>query len=193
MTELHAGEEVRGRDGDALGTIDRLVVDESAHRVTHVVIDGRLLGVHRLQPGPDGLVADLDREQLTRLPAAEHDHVGAPGEHWTAPLGWRLENFLRITGALVGQSPYVPPVHFDPEQDDVHEITAGSPVWGGNTKLGTVEQVLTGDGGAVSELVIKREGLLSGHARVPGDRITEVVGNNVHTDLRPEELEAGPQ
>jgi hypothetical protein len=181
---------VRGGDGHSLGTIERLVVDESAHRVTHVVVDGHLLGVRRLRAGPEGLLADLDRDQLKRLPAAEHDHVGAPGEHWTAPLGWRLDNFLRITGALIGQSPYVPPVHFDPELDDVHEITAGSPVWSGNAKLGEVEQVMTGDDGAVSELIIKREGVLSGHARVPGHRITEMVGNNVHTDLQPEELEA---
>jgi hypothetical protein len=180
---------VKGRDGHSLGAIERLVVDESAHRVTHVVIDGHLLGVRRLKPGPEGLVADLDRAKLKRLPKAEHDHIGAPGENWRAPLGWRLENFLRITGALIGQAPYEPPVHFDPELDDVREITEGSPVWSGNRKLGEVEEVITGEDGSVSELIIKREGVLSGHARVPGNRITEVVGNNVHTDLKPEELE----
>ena len=152
-------------------------------------MDDRLLGVRRLRDGADGLVAELDRAELERLPRSDHDHVGAPGEHWTAPLGWTLENFLRITGALIGQSPYVPPVHFDPQLEDVHEITAGSPVWNGNHKLGEVERVITGDGGSVAELIIKREGILSGHARVPGSRITEVVGNNVHTDLAPEELE----
>lgn len=154
-----------------------------------MVVDGHLVGVRRLKSGPDGLVVDFDRAELKRLPTADHDHIGAPGEYWSAPLGWTLENFLRITGALIGQSPYVPPVHIDPDLEDVREITEGSPVWSGNTKLGQVEQAITAEDGSVKELIIKRDGILSGHARVPAARITEVVGNNVHTDLDPEALE----
>ncbi len=176
-----------GRDGHLLGTVDRLVVDEAKHRVTHVVIDDHLVGVRRLHQVEGGLRADLTREELKKLPTAEHDHLGAPAENWTAPFGWTLANFLNVTGALIGQAPYIPPVHIDPELEDVDEITEGSPVWSGNRKLGTVERVFTAEDGSIKELVIRREGVLAGHARVPGARITEVVGNNVHTDIGPGE------
>jgi uncharacterized protein YrrD len=187
LTELHPGEEVMGRDGHLLGAVDRLVVDEQKHRVTHVVIDDHLVGVRRLHQVEGGLRADLTREELKKLPTAEHDHLGAPSEHWTAPFGWTLANFLNVTGALIGQGPYIPPVHIDPELEDVDEITEGSPVWSGNRKLGTVERVFTAEDGSIKELVIRREGVLAGHAMVPGSRITEVVGNNVHTDIGPDE------
>lgn len=181
MRELHVGEEVLGADGGPLGSVDRLVVDQSAHRVTHVVVNGRLVGVRRLQDTPDGLYTKLTREQFEKLPSAEHDHLGAPGDNWTAPLGFRLENFLALTSALIGQGPYVPPVHFEPE--DVHEITQGSPVWSGSRRVGEVERVLTDETGRVTELVLKREGLLGKHVRLPIERVLEVVGNNVHVDL----------
>lgn len=183
MRELHPGEEVMGRDGHVLGGIDRLVVDEAAHRITHVVIDSHLVGVRRLQPVAGGLSADLTKAELHKLPSAEHDHLGAPGEHWTAPFGWSLANFLNVTGALIGQAPYEPPIHIDPDLEQEDEITQGSPVWSGNRRLGEVERVYTSDDGSINELVIRRAGALAGHARLPGSRITEVVGNNVHTDV----------
>ena len=182
--ELRIGEDVLGPDGHPLGQVERLVVDERAHRVTHVVVDGRLVGVQRLRDaGRDGLVADLSADDLKRLPEAEHDHIGAPGANWSAPLGYTLENFLAIAGALVGQAPYQPPVHLDTELEDVHEVTAGSPVWSGRRRVGDVERVLADDAGAVSELVVRLHGPFGRHVRVPIDRVTEVVGNNVHVDL----------
>ena len=190
--ELHIGEEVLGGDDRPFGSIERLVVDESAHRVTHVVVDGRLVGVHRLSDTGDGLVANLTPEQFAKLPSAAHDHIGAPGDNWTAPLGFRLENFLALTSALIGQGPYVPPVHFDPDLEDVHEITQGSPVWSGTRRVGEVERVLTGENGRVTELVVKREGIFGKHVRLPIERVLEVVGNNVHVDLSEEDEERLP-
>ncbi len=182
--ELHIGEDVLDGQGRRVGSVERLVVDERAHRVTHVVVGGRLVPAGRLRDaGPDGLASDLEEGELGRLPAADHDHVGAPGDHWRPPGGYALENFLAIAEALIGQSPYVPPVHLEAGLAGVHEITEGSPVWSGGRRLGEVERVLTDDTGAVTELVIRREGVLGGHGRLPIARVTAVVGNNVHTDL----------
>ncbi|HEX6487883.1 MAG TPA: PRC-barrel domain-containing protein [Candidatus Dormibacteraeota bacterium] len=193
MRELHIGEDVLGKDGERLGEVDLIVVDPAAHRVTHVVVDGHLLGVQRLRDaGPDGLAADLDRDTLKKLPVSDHEHVGEPGSNWSAPFGYQLGNFLAITGALIGQAPYQPPVHFDEGLEDVHEITEGSPVWSGNHRLGEVERVLTDDSGAVTEFVIRPAHILAKPRRVPIGRVTEVVGNNVHTDLGPDELERLP-
>ncbi len=164
------------------------MVDERAHRVTHVVVEGRLLPASRLRDaGPDGLVADLTPDQLKRLPEENHEHVVAPGSTWQPPGGYALENFLAIAEALIGQSPYVPPVHLEEDLDEVHEITEGSPVWRGRRRLGKVERVLTDDEGRVTDLVIDREGILAGRGLLHASRITAVVGNNVHTDLAEDE------
>jgi hypothetical protein len=191
--ELQVGEEVRGPDGQRLGDVDRLVVDESAHRVTHVVVGDRLLGVRRLKDTPDGLTADITRDQFEKLPSAQHDHVGAARDHWTAPLGYRLENFLALAGAVIGQGPYIPPVGLDAGLEDVHEITRGSPVWSGNRRIGEVERVLTDENGGVTALVVRHEGMLGKQLPVPIDRVVEIVGNNVHTDLTEAEEKSLPE
>ena len=101
MRSLRINEEVLGRDGRRLGVVERLVVDERAHRVTHVVIRGRLVGVARLSD-VDGarLTAELDRDELARQPEARAETVSSPGAHWRAPGGYSLDDFLAIVSAL---------------------------------------------------------------------------------------------
>jgi sporulation protein YlmC with PRC-barrel domain len=193
VRSLRVREEVLGRDGRRLGTVERLVVDERAHRVTHVVVHGRLVGVGRLKDG-DGtrLTADLDRDELARQPEARPELVGEPGHNWRAPGGYSIGDFLAIVSALVGQEPYVPPVHLDLDMSAVHEIAPGSPVFSGSEQVGEVSQVLTDEAGQVSALVLRRPGVLGRRVRLPSDRVVEVVGTAVHVDLSDAEIEALP-
>jgi uncharacterized protein YrrD len=194
MKELRPGEGIRGSDGQRLGEIERLVVDEGAHRVTHVVVNGHLVGVGRLRPlGDDGLAADLTRDQLRLQPEVHDEVVHAPGPHWLAPGGYSLGDFLRIATALVGQTAYVPPVHLDVDLSAVHEIEEGSPVWSGRRQLGHVSGVLTEDDGALSALVVHLGGLRGPRRVLPVGHVTEVVGTNVYVDLSEQELEALPE
>jgi PRC-barrel domain len=190
---LRIGEEVLGRDGRKLGSVDRLVVDPTAHRITHIVVDGHLVGVDRVaDAGPERLRVALTPEALDRLPEAHPRLVVPPGEHWRPPSGYVLDNFLRVAEALVGGSPYVPPVQVDLDVEARHEITAGSPVWSGQRQLGKVARVLADPDGTIRELVV-RHGLMDGGRQVPIERVTEVVGTNVHVDLSEEEFEALPR
>lgn len=193
MRSLRVGEEVLGRDGRRLGTVERLVVDEQAHRVTHVVVGGRLLGVARVG-GVDGarLTADLDRDELTRLPEARPELVTSPGSHWRAPGGYSLDDFLAIASALIGQGPYVPPVHLDLDLSGVHEIVPGSPVFADREHVGEVNQLLTDDDRRVTSLVLRRPGVVGRRVLLPADHVTEVVGTTVHIDLARPEIEALP-
>jgi sporulation protein YlmC with PRC-barrel domain len=193
MRSLRVGEEVLGRDHGRLGTVERLVVDEQAHRVTHVVVDGRLIGAGRIHD-VDGarLTADLDRAELTRQPEARPELVAEPGRHWRAPGGYSLGDFLAIASALIGQGPYVPPVHLDVDLSAVHEIAPGSPVFSGPEHVGDVNQVLTDEEGAVSSLVLRRPGVLGLRVQLPSSHVTEVVGTAVHVDLTRQEIEALP-
>ena len=193
MRALRVKEEVVGRDGRRLGTVERLVVDERAHRVTHVVVDGRLVGVGHLGDGSGhGLTADLDRDDLARQPEARPELVGEPGSNWRAPGGYSLGDFLAIVSALVGQEPYVPPVHLDLDLSTVHEIAPGSPVFSGQEEVGEVSEVLTDESGQVTTLVLRRPGVLGRRVRLAPDRVVEVVGTAVHVDLSEAEMEALP-
>src|SRR5207253_2834979 len=111
---LRIGEEVVDPDGRRLGSIERLVVDPTAHRVTHIVVLGRLVGVDRIADDGQGrLRVDLTSDGLRRLPEVHPGLVVPPGEHWHPPDGYVVENFLRLVEAFVGQSAYVPPVQVD--------------------------------------------------------------------------------
>jgi uncharacterized protein YrrD len=193
VRSLRTHEEVLGRDGRRLGAVERLVVDERAHRVTHVVVRGHLVSVGRLRD-VDGsrLAADLDGDELGRQPEARPELVGEPGGHWRAPGGYSLEDFLAIASALVGQGPYVPPVHLDVDLSAVHEIAPGSPVFSGREHVGDVSRVLTDDAGEVTALVVRRPGVAGHLVCLPPDRVVDVVGTAVHVDLGEAELRALP-
>ena len=189
MRRLELGEDVLAPDGRRLGTVERIVVDEAAHVVTHLVVDGRAVELgHFKDAGPDGLACDLTPGDLKRQPAVDEAPFVEPGEHWQAPAGYAVNSFLGLAGALLGQAPYIPPVHTDfGETEDVHEITEGSPVWSGSRQLGRVSQVESDDGGHLTALIVD-EGLFEAPRRLPISRVVRVAGNNVHTDLRREEL-----
>jgi sporulation protein YlmC with PRC-barrel domain len=192
MREIRIGEDVQARNGETLGTVEKLVVDPTAHRITHVVVAGRLLGVPRLMHLDSAeLVADVSQEEFEKLPDVNPDHVRPAGEGWLAPAGHTLQHFLSVAEAIVGQGPYIPPVHVDLDVSNVHEITPFSPVWSGKDRLGHVAEVTTDDGGSLIDFVLDR-GLLQRRVRVPAGRIVEVVGNNVHVDLTEAELEDLP-
>ncbi|MGH7904664.1 MAG: PRC-barrel domain-containing protein [Candidatus Dormibacteraceae bacterium] len=192
MRALRAGEDVLASGGERVGEVQRIVVDEAAHRVTHLVVDGRVVPIARFRDaGPDGLALTEDRAAFEKEQGFRDSRFDEPGEHWRAPAGFQLGQFLATAGAIFAQGPYLPPteVELDPLAR-AHEVTAGSPVWSGEVRLGEVTRVLADDSGRVAGIVVRREGLLGHQVVVPAARVTEVVGNNVHTDLDRPALES---
>ena len=188
MRTLDPGEQVTGSDGGRLGRVSRLVVDEAAHRVTHLVIGDRVVGIRHLRRSTDDrLTLDLDRTALQAQPDIVAARVEGVPTHWLPPEGWALRSFLRIANAFVGQVPYTPPVEVDDDVANVHELTPGSPVWSGFTDLGRIELVNTADDGTITRLVVEAD-----HPRrkvaVPVQAVQEVVGNNVHLNLTPDDF-----
>lgn len=191
MKDLRIGQDVLGRDGARLGQVERLVVDEGAHRVTDLVVDDRVIPLSKFRDaGADGLATDLVEGDLERFP--RHDDAGlhAPGDNWNPPEGYQLRNFLAVAGALLGNAPYVPPVHADLTPGEAaSEISAGSPVWAGEQQIGHVVEVVTDEEGNTSQLVMAREGLRGEHVLVPIDKVIEVVGINVQVDLNETDID----
>jgi hypothetical protein len=182
---LRIGQDVLAADGSRLGTIERLVVDEGAHQVTHLIVDDRVVPIAEFRDaGPDGLATKLDRAGLEAFPRHDESSLEAPGEHWEPPAGYQLQNFLAVAGALLGNAPYLPPVHADlTPGESASEITAGSPIWTGDRQIGHVVEVLTDDKGNLRELVMARQGVLGEHVVIPLEKVVEVVGSNVQVDL----------
>jgi PRC-barrel domain len=176
---------VLAADGSRLGTIERLVVDEGAHQVSHLIVADRVVPIAEFRDaGPDGLATRLDRAGLEAFPRHDESSLEAPGEHWEPPAGYQLQNFLAVAGALLGNAPYLPPVHADlTPGEGPSEITAGSPVWMDDRQIGHVVEVLTDDKGKVRELVMARQGVLGEHVVIPLEKVIEVVGSNVQVDL----------
>lgn len=192
MRTLDPGEPVVGSDGERLGTVGRLVVDEAAHRVTHLVIGDRVVGIgHLRRSAGRELTLDLDAEGLRRQPDLVAARVEGVPAHWQPPEGWTLPNFLRVVGAIVGSGVYTPPVEVDDDAANVHELTPGSPVWACETELGRVERVDTADDGTITRVVVAAH-----HPRrsvaVPIQAVQEVIGNNVHLNLDPNSFDTLP-
>ncbi len=185
MKALRVGEDVLAADGSRLGQVERLVVDEGAHQVTHLVVEQRVVPIAEFRDaGPDGLATSLDQDRLERYPRHDDATLSAPGDHWEPPAGYQLRNFLAVAGALLGNAAYVPPVHADLTPGEApSEITAGSPVWAGERRIGHVSEVITDESGNTRQLVMVREGLLGEHVLIPVEKVIEVVGSNVQVDL----------
>ena len=99
MKTLRIGEDVLAADGSRLGTIERLVVDEGAHQVTHLIVEDRVVPLAEFRDaGPDGLATKLDRAGLEAFPRHDESSLEAPGEHWEPPAGYQLQNFLAVAG-----------------------------------------------------------------------------------------------
>jgi hypothetical protein len=189
LRRLYIGEEVTGPKGP-IGHLQRIVVDEKAHAITHLVVAGRVVGAAHFQTEERALRCDLDREALDRMPDLEHTELTEPPAHWRAPGGYGLENFLRVAEALIGQGAYVPPAELEEDLSGVHELTRGSPVWHGEEQVGEVVAVLTDDDGAVTGIAVRHRVL--DERMVSIDHVVEVIGNNVHIDLGEDGLRKQP-
>lgn len=101
MLELHEGTRVESADGEHIGDIDRLVIDPSGGRVSHVVISkGVLLRVDRVIPvdvieHADESVARLNPNVDTdELPPFEEEHYVSLDEVSARELGWPDERAI---------------------------------------------------------------------------------------------------
>jgi len=89
---------VRARDGEDIGSIDRVIVDPRNNEVTHVVVrTGAIFGrdivvpradVERANQDGDTIQLDLTKDEMEKLPDFSAEEYGAPPPTWVAPAGY---------------------------------------------------------------------------------------------------------
>jgi sporulation protein YlmC with PRC-barrel domain len=158
LEDLHIGTTVTSSDGDRLGTLERIVVEKAAERVTHIVVDpGLLESGNLLAPGGwekprarlilvsdivkvtrDSVELSINQAAFTEAPLFEHEffvdadpqtgEVQAPGEKPRFRLGELLQYIS--TAAGLGAAPYEPNTEIQfQESAGSAEIAVGTEVW----------------------------------------------------------------
>lgn len=174
MLELNEGTRIEAADGQNVGNVDRLVIDPSGSRVTHVVVrkgiffqDDRVIPVDAIESADEDLVRLQATVDPGQLPAFESTHY-VPLDEPTVNLLGRSED-----GALAWAYPVAPstgypsypayPITTRTEvernvPDDSHVIEPGS-------------RVITIDGeeiGKIQEVTIDEDGHLTHVTVDPG-------------------------
>jgi sporulation protein YlmC with PRC-barrel domain len=158
LEDLHIGTPVIGSDGQKLGTLQRIVIDQKERTVTHIVVDpGLLESGNLLAPGgwekprsrllPVGAIVQVGKESLdvstdqaafAQAPLFEHEFYvdsdvqagpgEAPGEKPRFRIGELLQYISPVAG--IGAAPYEPATEIQfQEPGNSAEIAAGTPVW----------------------------------------------------------------
>ncbi|GEM_PF-1636108 len=157
LEDLRIGAQARGRDRQSLGELQRIVVSETNHQVTHLVIDpGLLASGNALAPGgwekprarvvpisllikatPQEIMLDCDEATFDTYPLFEQERATtaeAPATpdraHW-----WSRANLGEVITYLFSEisGPYIPntpdeEIHLN-EPSDSAAISAGAAVW----------------------------------------------------------------
>jgi uncharacterized protein YrrD len=213
---LRVGAPCFGSDGEKLGTLHRIVIDDRNERVTHLVIDpGLLESGNLLTPGgwekPRDKVVAIEllqaaddeairltctKDAFAAMPQYLEEHFTGVGEGWNPPPGYRIEEFLMWTSSAfgLGAAPYVPPVDvLRQEGPTEHEIAEGTPVWRHEPTsevLGEVVRVLTNPTTqAIDALVVRRGGLLHNDIVLPRRYVSEVQDNLIRVNISDAEWE----
>jgi uncharacterized protein YrrD len=200
MFELHEGTKIESADGQNVGNIDRLVIDPSGSRVTHVVVrkgiffqNDRVIPVDAIESADEDLVrlhATVDPDQI---PAFEETNYVLRDEPTVNRLG-RTE-----AGALAWAYPLAPSTGYpaypayplttraEVERnvpDDSHVIEPGSRVVTiDGEEIGKIQEVKTDDDGHLTHITVdpgwfQSETIIPAHwvRQIDDDRVQIGVG-----------------
>ena len=215
--QVDLGQDVFSSDGKKLGSVRALVVDAGTKEVRRIAVGGGLSGGERLVDlsaiagtGPDGVRLDLTAAAAESLPRfVREEHVEARHED--------AEPFLLPTGGVGGPIFYDNPTagagypgtgsFFDPApinpppvevESNILEtevmIGKGTDVVGADgRKVGTVDEVFTGDRGTVEAFLVKAGFLFKHDVRIPIAWVKEVDDDRVLLTVTAEDAERSGQ
>jgi len=188
---LPFGKPVHASDGTTLGHLDTLVVHADDHRVTHFVIrSGFVLPLDVVAPietvteySDNAVHLNLTAEDAKALPPFVPARFHLPMEAWIPPTPYLsgVGDFLLWTQNAGGEYQTLPVVEGAGEN---FTITAGTPVYCGDTMVGTVDDVLTeADTGLVTHFAVRRGVFLHHDALVSLAQVESVDDSGIKLAL----------
>lgn len=206
LQPLKFGVSVVTSDGRDVGTLYRVVIDQSANRVTAVTVQRRLLeSGNLLKPGgwekPRDLVAPIAAvtgtdEGEVRLSLTEEEVLDLPpyvtaerpegGDGWAPPREFAVDDVSRHASTLLGgvyEAPREEQYNRGPE--DRH-LSGGAAVWrrDPHTHLGDLDRLIMDDvSNAVASFTVRRGVIFSHDVEVPFARVVDLLDDLLHVDL----------
>ncbi len=215
--EIELGKPVVSKDGDKVGTVDRLVLDADTKEIRQFLMkQGAILTEDRIvdmplvaRVDPDGTVhLDISTAMVNELPPFARERYIEPTDEQLEgiPIGWSGA----ATGAplLLGptylgegydpRGPYMEPAPMNPPvvetetnlREDSIVIGEGTDVVGRDgDKVGTVDEVIYDEDGNVAGFVVKAGTLFHHDVRIPADWVEAVTSDTVRLRVTADEAE----
>lgn len=212
--DIEIGRDVFASDGEKVGTVEGLVIDSGTNELRRIVIGGgifsgssRLVDVSAITAsGADGVRLDIAAKDADRLPQfAREDHVEVTRRDEPAMImpamavGGPIFYENPTTGAgypggggLFDPAPIDPPpleVESNLETNEVMLRKGAEVVGADGDKVGTVDEVLTGDREAVTGFVVKSGFLFKHDVHIPMEWVKEIDDQRVHLSVTADEAE----
>lgn len=181
---LDIGATVYSRDGDKIGTVDKVVMHPDSREVTHFVVQRGFLLTRDvviavndvLAIDADGVRTNLGPHDIDRLPDFIYTEYASPDpdDSWTAPISYPAGGII-----WAGRSPTAPPVPVAERRsvpDDTVTIHDGMEVECSDGKIGTVDEVrIDAETGRVTHVVVSQGWLFPEQTVVALPEGTEVI------------------
>jgi uncharacterized protein YrrD len=215
-TQIRIGAKVYSRDGENLGTVERLILNDRRLRVKALVVHKPFLGDDRIvemplveRVGDKGIVLRINADEAKRLPAFVQAHfvevtpeaalnalyasiTPGAGTFFAAPpvSGRRtMEDFVDD-----GQLTPIPPdatVTVESNVPDEYDIIGpGTDVFAIDyQKVGTVSEVLVDSDGDIAGFIVEKGFLFKHDVFVPVDWISDIGNDHIHLKVTAAEAE----
>ncbi len=215
---IDLGTDVYGSDGEKVGTVERIVIDSNTKQIHKFIVhrgflthDDKLVDIDMVTSSDaDGLRIDLTSDQVNELPGfIEQRFVEVP-EHDRDAMPFIVPNAMGAGTYLYG-APHIgrgyegsqdsffdtaptaaPVVEVEsniPETDVM--ISEGTDVYGSDgDKVGSVDQVLVDDGGAITGFVVSKGFIFKKDVRIPIDWVDTTNESEIRLNITSAQAEA---
>jgi uncharacterized protein YrrD len=216
---IRLGAPVYSRDGQKLGKVDRLILNDTRRRVKALVVHKLILGGDKIiemplveRVGEKGIVLRIDADEAERLPAflreefvevtpeAALDALYASlapgvGTFLASPVAGRHTIEDVIDDGRLTPIPADARVTVESNVPDFYDvISPGTDVFAiDGQKIGTVDEVIIDGDGDILGFVVKEGFLLTRDMFIPVDWIYDIGHEHIHLKLTAQEVEEQSQ
>ncbi len=214
---IDMGMDVLSANGDKLGTVEKVVLDSETKNIHKIIVSSGLINKHHklvdidmVQGDGDGLRTDLTQSQFDELPDFVQERFTTVDRDEYGALPFALPNpggagFYLYGAPNVGRgyegaqdsffdaAPADAPIVEDrsniPNTDII--ISEGTDVVGSDgEKIGTVDEIVYAEDGALSGFVVKAGFLLTHDVRVPINWVAETGEQHIRLNVPAAEAES---